>query len=171
MLPDSSLALPACCTPDDGATLDQVLYCVYNAGGPAENIGLATNGRPLPSWTRLERDALDGSVGSAATIAKCGAMALHVETMAEQLLDLHSSSAVSVQAVVTREGQLHNPRELGNLVLWGLRETYPLLEPLVSIEPNPTVISRIGVYHGGRIKVGSTIIPVKVYVVTAKGGA
>lgn len=45
--------LPACCTPTDGATLAETLYCAYNAGGDPATAGLNYQGKPCPTWLEL----------------------------------------------------------------------------------------------------------------------
>jgi len=45
--------LPACCTPTDGATRAEVLYCAYNAGGDPATAGLNYQGKPCPTWLEL----------------------------------------------------------------------------------------------------------------------
>lgn len=46
-----SESLPACCTPSEGASLAEQLYCVYN--GTGENPGLNYRGEPCPIWNDL----------------------------------------------------------------------------------------------------------------------
>ena len=46
-------ALPTCCTPGPGASLAELLYCVYNAGGDPARAGLSWDGRPCPVWADL----------------------------------------------------------------------------------------------------------------------
>ena len=49
--------LPPCCTPSEGASLAERLFCVYNAGGPPDRAGLAWDGRPVPAWAELSADS------------------------------------------------------------------------------------------------------------------
>ena len=45
--------LPLCCTPTDGATLAEQLYCAYNAAGDPATAGLNFRGDPCPVWAEL----------------------------------------------------------------------------------------------------------------------
>lgn len=58
-----------CCTPSEGATLAEVLYCAYNRGGPPDRAGLNFQGAPCPVWADLP-DAVRAKWEAAASEAR-----------------------------------------------------------------------------------------------------
>lgn len=75
---------PACCYAPNDAEPAQRLYAVYNMSGPRDRIGLAWNGKPVPTWAELEHQAAAGEEGAAGVLAKWRAVA----ALAGRLTDL-----------------------------------------------------------------------------------
>lgn len=63
-------ALPNCCTPSPDAERAEILYCLYQTGGPPERAGLAWDSRPCPTWADLVTRAESGDAGAQGVIAK-----------------------------------------------------------------------------------------------------
>lgn len=45
--------LPECCSPSEGASLAEQMYCTYNRGGDPATAGLNYQGMPCPLWADL----------------------------------------------------------------------------------------------------------------------
>ena len=144
------------------------LYEAYNAGGPPERANLSWDGKPCPSWEQLDAWAAEGKAGPAGVVAKWEAVAAECEEFAVTVLEFtHAPDALQIHIQAQTVGRmLQPPRSIHDLAERGLREAWPRIADLASVEPGP-VIGLVGIYQC-RIKLGANIITCVLHVA---GGA